>query len=115
MPKVDRVRVAADRLRRGNFASALCYCFHLTCSGFLGRLEKPCGRSCYGRLAMKTSKENTNGSPFLIARVLHGFGRGQFGAVAARLGARRTPPMQRKIPGRQGGRHVERRKLAAIL
>src|SRR5437868_9459389 len=48
------------------------------------------------------------GSPFLIARVFHGFGRVRFGAVKGQLGPRCTPPMQRKIPGRQGGGHVER-------
>jgi hypothetical protein len=95
--------------RPGNFAEAFAYCLYLTCSGFRGRLEKLRCRIGSGRLAMKTSKENTNvGSPFLIARVLHGFGRVQFGAAKEQLGPRRTPPMQRKIPGRKGGGHVER-------
>jgi len=62
--------------RPGNFADALAYCLDLTCGGFRGRLEKRRGRIGCGRLAMKTSRENTNvGAPFLIARVLHGFGR----------------------------------------
>ena len=36
-------------------------------------------------------------------------------AAAGRCASRRTPHLRRKIPGCQGGRHLERRNLAAVL